>query len=128
MTDKDAAGMILKAMIGIPIGQQIEDQEAKGQELVSKLCLIPKDVRDRKLADLILEGFVCLKDFDDLFFQMNLPEGWRILASRKGSYWSTILDELGKIRYRLFYKAACYDRRAFIVRVTDTEALREAIL
>lgn len=48
---------------------------------------------------------------DPLFVHATLPEGW----SREGSehaMHSTIVDERGVKRVRIFYKAAFYDRRA----------------
>lgn len=48
---------------------------------------------------------------DDLFVHATLPEGWK----REGSdhaMWSYIVDEQGRRRVAIFYKAAFYDRRA----------------
>jgi hypothetical protein len=50
---------------------------------------------------------------DPMFRPATLPEGW----SRKGSdhaMWSYLVDELGRERVSIFYKAAFYDRDAFM--------------
>lgn len=59
-------------------------------------------------------GFELSKPFDDdpLFMPVILPEGWK----RKGcdhNMWSHILDDKGRQRLSIFYKAAYYDRRSF---------------
>ena len=50
---------------------------------------------------------------DPMFRPATLPEGWQ----RKGgdhAMWSYIVDELGRERVSIFYKAAFYDRDAFM--------------
>src|SRR6185312_15550050 len=50
---------------------------------------------------------------DPMFRPATFPEGW----SRKGSshaMWTYIVDELGRERVSVFYKAAFYDRDAFM--------------
>ena len=50
---------------------------------------------------------------DDLFTDVKLPQGWRIQPTNH-SMWSDLLDEAGVKRAAIFYKAAFYDRSAFI--------------
>lgn len=50
-------------------------------------------------------------DYDDLFIQALLPAGWKKEATDH-SMWSDLLDEQGRKRGGIFYKAAFYDRRA----------------
>lgn len=50
---------------------------------------------------------------DPLFRPATLPDGW----TKQGSdhdMWSYVVDELGRRRVAVFYKAAFYDRRAFM--------------
>lgn len=48
---------------------------------------------------------------DDLFIYVTLPEGWR-KSRTSHSMHSDLLDEKGRKRAGIFYKAAFYDRRA----------------
>lgn len=50
---------------------------------------------------------------DDLFREATLPEGWK-KAGTDHDMWSDILDDQGRVRAKVFYKAAFYDRRAHI--------------
>ena len=50
---------------------------------------------------------------DPLFRPATLPEGWKREASDH-DMWSYIVDQLGRRRVSVFYKAAFYDRRAFM--------------
>lgn len=55
------------------------------------------------------------KNFADgeLFMKVILPEGWSIKRTDH-SMWSNLTDNKGKKRASIFYKAAFYDRDAFI--------------
>ena len=50
---------------------------------------------------------------DKLFRPATLPEGWRREGSDH-SMWSYLIDEHGRQRVAIFYKAAFYDRDAFM--------------
>lgn len=52
-------------------------------------------------------------DVDDLFVTVQLPEGWKKKATDH-AMWSDLLDDNGRKRAAIFYKAAFYDRRAHI--------------
>jgi hypothetical protein len=50
---------------------------------------------------------------DPIFRSVQLPSGWK----KKGSdhnMWSSVVDEAEKERISVFYKAAFYDRSAFM--------------
>ncbi|WP_280420869.1 hypothetical protein [Nocardia carnea] len=51
---------------------------------------------------------------DDLFVEAKLPDGWRSVPVDGDQYWTRILDTRGLVRAWMFYKAAFYDRDAFI--------------
>lgn len=50
---------------------------------------------------------------DELFFDVHLPAGWNINPTDH-PMWSTLVDSEGKERANIFYKAAFYDRDAFV--------------
>lgn len=58
-------------------------------------------------------GITVIDKFDDLFYNVTLPNGWK-KESTDHSMWNNLLDEQGRIRATIFYKAAFYDRDAFI--------------
>lgn len=89
----------------------IEAQEAMGQAaLAGTKDALPKDCPQKDLEAL---GFVFGEPIDDLFINATFPAGWRKKATDH-SMWSELLDETGKKRGAIFYKAAFYDRRAFM--------------
>lgn len=49
----------------------------------------------------------------DIFRDATLPEGWKVEATDH-AMWSKLLDEHGRERASIFYKAAFYDRKAHI--------------
>lgn len=57
-------------------------------------------------------GIKVINVHDDLFLDVELPEGWEIKATDH-SMWNEVRDEKGRVRMTFFYKAAFYDRDAF---------------
>lgn len=88
----------------------IEAQEAQGQRDLVAQQLIPIQGANEAANKL---GIVLGKEADDLFFYAELPKGWEIRATDH-SMWSDLIDADGKKRAAIFYKAAFYDRKAFI--------------
>lgn len=86
----------------------IEAQEAAGQRSFVTSTTLPKDCPRKELEAL---GVVFGKDADDLFVHAQLPAGWKKQATDR-SMWSDLLDDQGRKRGGIFYKAAFYDRRA----------------
>lgn len=86
----------------------IERQEAAGQASFVQDTTLPKDC-DRDM--LALAGVKFGPDANDLFVTVQLPDGWKKQATEH-SMWSYLLDEKGRKRGSIFYKAAFYDRRA----------------
>lgn len=76
---------------------------------------------------------------DPLFRPADLPEGWEIRATA-GPYWSGLMDQHGRERAAIFYKAAFYDRNAHItvccrftargeiIHITDTHKTIEPVV
>lgn len=91
----------------------IEAQEAQGQrQLVGSTQLPVKGNHDPKFAEMGIIFGASTPD-DPLFCEATLPAGWSKRATDH-SMWSEIVDEIGKVRASIFYKAAFYDRDAFI--------------
>jgi hypothetical protein len=89
----------------------IRAQEAAGQRaLVTGDYLPKKDLPRPQLEQL---GFVFGQDKDDLFINVQFPAGWRKEATDH-NMWSKLVDHQGRERAMMFYKAAFYDRSAFM--------------
>lgn len=91
----------------------ILEQERAGQaQLVNSECL-PTDLSgdDRSAFEALGIRFGEPVDGDPLFQHATLLEGWTKQASDR-DMWSYVLDQHGRRRISVFYKAAFYDRRA----------------
>jgi hypothetical protein len=103
-----ASGDMDNFMVAITPGG-IERQEAMGQAaLVGTLGILPKECPRQQLEKL---GFKFGADSDDLFVNVTFPAGWSKKATDH-SMWSNLLDDKGRKRGAIFYKAAFYDRSA----------------
>lgn len=51
---------------------------------------------------------------DPIFREAQLPEGWTTQPSREDSRTTNIVDANGHVRGYIWYKAASYDRRAYL--------------
>jgi hypothetical protein len=102
----------------------IEDMEAAGQAELVKADVLPTDIRPDKAtgagrAALKAAGVKVLGpvEGDEIFQHVELPQGWTKRATEH-AMWSTLHDERGRERARIFYKAAFYDRSAYIGLIT----------
>lgn len=91
----------------------IGGMEAAGQRQLVASTSLPTALSSGTDADFEALGFVFGEPdpSDRLFRPATLPEGW----SKQGSdhnMWSYVVDELGRRRVAIFYKAAFYDRNA----------------
>jgi len=97
----------------------IERQEAQGQRDMTRMTLIPKEISQRygspkrTHADMEKFGFKFNGEHDDIFLKAELPPGWTYRKTEH-SMWSEIYDDKDRLRYKVFYKAAFYDRSALI--------------
>lgn len=99
---------------------QIERQEAAGQASFVSSDVLPARgpsnrpvlEEDALIAALGIEWGELLPD-DPLFRYAKLPPGWSKRPTEH-SMWSEIVDEHGVVRADVFYKAAFYDRKAFL--------------
>jgi hypothetical protein len=87
----------------------IERQEAEGQrQMASSFKTLPKSM-DRETAERF--GFTFGDDADEIFVNVTAPDGWSLRPTEHSMH-SDIVDDQGRVRGGIFYKAAFYDRRA----------------
>lgn len=86
----------------------IEAQEAQGQTDFVASETLPVACPREQLESL---GFVFGAAADDIFIHVQFPEGWK-KEPTEHSMWSNLLDDKGRKRGGIFYKAAFYDRSA----------------
>lgn len=88
----------------------IYGMEAAGQRQFVKSDYLPTQGNWEAAKALgVVRGPV--KEGDELFTHVTLPEGWRREGTEHDMH-SNVLDERGVPRIAVFYKAAFYDRRA----------------
>ena len=94
-------------------------QEAAGQAVFVNSTTLPKEGLTKpgligNFKPFVPEGLTIKDEHDDLFMNVELPAGWVKKANPGHSMWSSLLDEQGRCRAGIFYKAAFYDRNARI--------------
>jgi hypothetical protein len=100
---------IAKSM-GLGVSEMIERQKKQGQGAFVTSLVLPKK---GEWEPLLLAGVKKGAEVDDLFVQATLPKGWSKERSDH-SMWSYLKDDRALVRASVFYKAAFYDRDAFI--------------
>jgi hypothetical protein len=94
----------------------ITGMEAAGQRQLVASEVIPTEIMHGGTEETLIQlGFVLGDpvDGDPLFRHATLPAGWS-KSSSDHSLWSYLLDEFGRRRCSVFYKAAWYDRSAHL--------------
>ena len=93
----------------------IEAQEARGQKELVESEVLPAECQPKLKAELEAAGvrFLEVVPDDKMFQKVELPAGWR-KKSTDHDMWSNLVDGTGKVRAMIFYKAAFYDRSAFM--------------
>lgn len=88
-------------------------QESEGQKALVNSNVLPTEMSsaDRAILEAAGVRFLGTVEGDDLFQYVELPEGWQKKPA-PSSFWSDLLDEKGRERAGIFYKAAFYDRKA----------------
>lgn len=108
-----ARGDLANALVASTPGG-IERQEAQGQRDLVASSRLPKEIRGATREEITAAtGIVFGADADDLFVNVTLPPGWKLQATEHNMH-SDLLDDQGRKRAGVFYKAAFYDRRADI--------------
>ena len=106
----------LQGFQGSPeVGEAIRRQEAEGQRSFTTSDTLPTEMGhdDRKVLQKAGVKFGKPVPGDGLFTYVTLPEGWHKDGSSH-DMWSYLVDDKGRKRASIFYKAAFYDRRAFL--------------
>lgn len=101
----------LENMVAAMTPGGIEAQEHAGQMQLCAKGRIPREGCDPKKFEQM--GVVFSGQGDDLFLDATLPNGWSIKPTEH-SMWSDLIDDKGRKRAAIFYKAAFYDRSAHI--------------
>lgn len=111
LTD-EPIGLLADALV-LGSSGAIERQEKRGQERLVQSQLLPIQMNGKR-AVFEAMGIIFHDDrADDLFVPVTLPAGW-LVKDTDHSMWSKLVDEKGRERASIFYKAAFYDRDAFM--------------
>lgn len=110
-TAEVSANPVVGLLTALPGG--IEASEARGQSQLVRSEVLPADCRGASRQALEAAGVVfgAPVEGDLLFVHATLPAGWQKRATGH-AMWSDLLDERGRKRAGIFYKAAFYDRKA----------------
>lgn len=107
---EDYEPVFLEALITGDPSAAIEAQEARGQgKFVASDALPIKCYCEQTQLEQM--GIIFGEPVDDLFVEVQLPEGWKKVPTDH-SMWSKLIDGKGRERASIFYKAAFYDRDA----------------
>ena len=113
-TTKDNPLFLLVDAMAHGSSESIERMEAEGQRQLVNSDVLPVQIMGATEADFETLGFRFGEPVaDGLFRSATLPEGWEREGSDH-SMWSYVVDREGKRRVGIFYKAAFYDRDAFM--------------
>ena len=90
-------------------------QEKRGQRPLANNTQLPSEMRGNAKLDLVRLGVVFGNPVkgDQLFVEAALPEGWKKVPTDH-ALWTDLVDADGKRVAQIFYKAAFYDRRAWL--------------
>ncbi len=107
-------------LLGLMAGLNIEGQEKRGQSELVNSCQLPsrhgghgKDGSAFEQYEKMGIKVIGLTKGDTMFAEVELPEGWKKRGTGH-SMWNELVDDKGRVRATFFYKAAFYDRDAFI--------------
>lgn len=93
----------------------IEDQEKRGQKELLNSAQLPTEIEKEDKEVLKNLGVVFGEPLpnDPIFCDAKLPDGWKLQVTDH-SMWTELLDADNKVIAHIFYKAAFYDRSAFM--------------
>jgi hypothetical protein len=100
-------------------GRGILAQEDQGQESFVRSETLPTnmswppDYNTKAILEAAGVKFLGVVDGDDIFQYVKLPEGWKKEPTHH-SMWSNLVDDKGRVRALIFYKATFYDRSAHL--------------
>jgi hypothetical protein len=112
-SEQHAAGLIVHGPTGY-----ITAVEREGQQQMVSSSWLPVQMLPAVEAALVEQGVVLGRVVadDPLFRVVRLPAGWSREADDERAVWSYLVDESGVRRFRVFYRAAHYDRKAHVTR------------
>ena len=113
MKKRSAEETLFETLITGNSGAAIRNQEARGQQDLVFSNELPRECLFCEREQFEQMGIVFGEPTDELFIEAKLPEGWRRVPLEH-SMWSELIDDKGRTRARIFYKAAFYDRKAHI--------------
>ncbi len=104
-----ATGLVMGA------SEAILHQEAQGQSSFVNSETLPTEMHtvDKEVLDKAGVKFGEKVEGDEMFQYVELPAGWK-KVSTDHSMWSNLVDDKGRVRAAIFYKAAFYDRSAHL--------------
>lgn len=103
---------VLRANLLMESDRTIEKMEARGaQEVVAQRRRLPTDGLDKKQAEAVGIEVHDVDTNDPIWTHVTLPEGWKIERTDHSMH-TKLVDEKGRKRGGIFYKAAYYDRSA----------------
>lgn len=95
-------------------------QEKQGQQELVNSTQLPLKLNDRDKTDTALVEYAKMgiivtgwTKVDELFGTFILPKGWKKVATDHDMY-VDLVDDKGRVRASIFYKASFYDRKADI--------------
>lgn len=111
--DNPSHMIAMAAIMGEPLS--IQHQEAQGQASLINSETLPIEMESSDKATLEKAGVKFGKKVvgDNLFQYVQLPAGWKKVPTNH-SMWSKLVDDKGRERASIFYKAAFYDREAHL--------------
>jgi hypothetical protein len=106
--------------------EAIKHQEVCGQRSFVNSDTLPARIEeaDRKALEQVGFHFLGPVENDPLFQYVEMPPGWKKQRTDH-SMWSDLLDDKGRKRGSIFYKAAFYDRDAFMNLTTRYSVRRD---
>ncbi|HEV2375179.1 MAG TPA: hypothetical protein VGS19_23845 [Streptosporangiaceae bacterium] len=115
MRDPAEQALFLLGSMGDGPGAPIERMERDGQRQLVNSDRLPAKFNSGTRAQFEALGFTFGEpdSRDPLFVPATLPEGWK-REDTDHAMWSYLLDQHGRQRVGIFYKAAFYDRAAFM--------------
>lgn len=91
----------------------IERQEKQGQIDQSFRETLPIQGTTKERPQWEAMGFIFGDNADDIFVNVKFPEGWKKRPTDH-SMWTDLVDDKGRKRAGIFYKAAFYDRSSHV--------------
>ncbi len=123
MIKEGPESILIEAFAGTQSGA-IERQEARGQTALceSKTQMLSAEINpwgyspfrqdDKDPKDILRAWGIEVGEpveGDEIFLECKLPKGWQ-LRPTSHSMWNELVDDQGRVRASMFYKAAFYDR------------------